>query len=51
MPAIRAIDKLEDILASSENFLKRMHELGQEHSEDIVFIRYKHFKPILEGVK
>ena len=32
MPAIRAIDKLEDILASSENFLKRMHELGQEPS-------------------
>ena len=30
MPAIRAIDKLEDILASSENFLQRMHELGQE---------------------
>lgn len=28
MPAIRAIDKLEDILASSENFLKKMHELG-----------------------
>ena len=33
MPAIRAIDKLEDILASSENFLKRMHELGQEPSQ------------------
>ena len=30
MPAIRAIDKLEGILASSENFLQRMHELGQE---------------------
>lgn len=30
MPAIRAIDKLEDILASSENFLQRMHELGQD---------------------
>ena len=30
MPAIRAIDKLEDILADSENFLKRMHELGQD---------------------
>ena len=30
MPAIRAIDKLEDILANSENFLQRMHELGQE---------------------
>ena len=30
MPVIRAIDKLEDILASSENFLQRMHELGQD---------------------
>jgi chromosome partitioning protein len=30
VPAIRAIDKLEAILASSENFLQRMHELGQE---------------------
>lgn len=30
MPAIRAIDKLERILADSENFLKRMHEVGQE---------------------
>ncbi len=30
MPAIRAIDKLQAILASSENFLQRMHELGQE---------------------
>lgn len=30
MPAIRAVDKLEAILASSENFLQRMHELGQE---------------------
>jgi chromosome partitioning protein len=30
VPAIRAIDKLEDILANSENFLQRMHELGQE---------------------
>jgi chromosome partitioning protein len=30
VPAIRAIDKLDDILANSENFLKRMHELGQE---------------------
>ena len=32
MPAIRAIDKLADILANSENFLQRMHELGQEPS-------------------
>lgn len=30
MPAIRAIDKLEEILANSENFLKKMHELGQD---------------------
>ena len=30
MPAIPAIDKLENILASSENFLQRMHELGAE---------------------
>ena len=30
MPAIAAIDKLEGILASSENFLQRMHELGAE---------------------
>ena len=32
MPAIRAVDKLADILASSENFLQRMHQLGQEPS-------------------
>lgn len=30
MPAVRAVDKLGDILASSENFLQKMHELGQE---------------------
>ncbi len=30
MPAIPAIDKLERILASSENFLQKMHELGAE---------------------
>jgi chromosome partitioning protein len=30
VPAIPAIDKLEAILASSENFLQRMHELGAE---------------------
>jgi chromosome partitioning protein len=30
VPAIRAIDKLADILANSENFLQRMHELGAE---------------------
>lgn len=30
LPAIRAVDKLAAILASSENFLQRMHELGTE---------------------
>jgi chromosome partitioning protein len=30
VPAIRALDKLEDILASSENFLQRMHEKGND---------------------
>jgi chromosome partitioning protein len=30
VPAIPAIDKLETILASSENFLQKMHELGAE---------------------
>ena len=30
MPAIRAIDKLGAILARSETFLQRMHEVGQE---------------------
>ncbi len=30
MPAMPAIDKLEGILASSENFLQKMHELGAE---------------------
>src|SRR5208282_825590 len=30
LPAIRAVDKLADILANSENFLQRMHELGAE---------------------
>jgi chromosome partitioning protein len=30
VPAVRAIDKLGDILASSENFLERMHALGAE---------------------
>ena len=30
MPAMRAVDKLEDILASSENFLQKMHEIGTE---------------------
>ncbi len=30
VPVVRAIDKLGDILASSENFLDRMHALGAE---------------------
>jgi chromosome partitioning protein len=30
VPAIRALDKLDDILASSENFLQRMHEKGND---------------------
>lgn len=30
MPAIRALDKLDDILASSENFLQRMHQKGND---------------------
>ncbi len=30
MPAIRAVDKLGDILSSSESFLERMHALGAE---------------------
>lgn len=30
MPAMPAIDKLEGILASSENFLQKMHELGAQ---------------------
>jgi chromosome partitioning protein len=28
LPAIRAVDKIGDLLASSENFLQKMHELG-----------------------
>src|SRR5580765_3928111 len=30
VPAIPALDKLEAILASSENFLQKMHELGAD---------------------
>jgi chromosome partitioning protein len=30
VPAIRALDKLDDILASSENFLQKMHERGND---------------------
>jgi len=33
VPAIRAIDKLERILADSENFLDRMHELGAKPNQ------------------
>jgi chromosome partitioning protein len=33
LPAVRAIDKLQAILASSENFLQKMHELGIEPHE------------------
>ena len=33
VPAIRAVDKLKDILASSENFLQKMHEMGIEPLE------------------
>lgn len=33
MPATRAIDKLDDILASSESFLTKMHEMGQSPHE------------------
>ena len=33
MPAIRAVDKLERILADSENFLARMHELGAQPNQ------------------
>ena len=29
VPATPAIDKLDDILAFSENFLEKMHEMGQ----------------------
>jgi chromosome partitioning protein len=39
VPAIRAIDKLADILANSEKFLQRMHELGQEPSAQKVLKR------------
>ena len=39
MPAVPAIDKLEQILASSENFLQRMHELGAQPNARKVFGR------------
>jgi chromosome partitioning protein len=39
VPAIRAIDKLEDILANSENFLQRMHELGAQPNQRKALLR------------
>lgn len=39
MPAVRAIDKLGDILVSSETFLDRMHSLGAEPHQRKVFQR------------
>ena len=33
VPVTRAIDKLDDILASSESFLTKMHEMGQSPHE------------------
>jgi chromosome partitioning protein len=39
VPAIPAIDKLEGILASSENFLQKMHELGAEPNQRKVLHR------------
>ena len=39
MPAVRAIDKLGDILASSETFLDRMHSLGAEPHQRKTFQR------------
>lgn len=39
MPAMPAIDKLEGILASSENFLQKMHELGAEPNQRKVLQR------------
>jgi chromosome partitioning protein len=39
LPAVPAIDKLEQILASSESFLQRMHELGAQPNARKVFGR------------
>jgi chromosome partitioning protein len=39
VPAIRALDKLDDILASSENFLQRMHERGNDPHQHKRLIR------------
>ena len=39
MPAVRAIDKLGDILAKSETFLERMHALGIEPHQRKTFQR------------
>jgi chromosome partitioning protein len=39
VPAIRALDKLDDILASSENFLQRMHERGNDPHQHKQLVR------------
>jgi chromosome partitioning protein len=39
VPAVRAIDKLGDILAKSETFLERMHALGVEPHQRKIFQR------------
>jgi chromosome partitioning protein len=39
VPAVPAIDKLEQILASSESFLQRMHELGAKPNARKIFGR------------
>jgi chromosome partitioning protein len=39
VPAVPAIDKLEQILASSESFLERMHELGAQPNARKIFGR------------
>ena len=44
MPAIRAVDKLERILADSENFLRAMHERGAEPHQRKVLQRL--FSPV-----
>jgi chromosome partitioning protein len=39
VPAFRALDKLDDILASSENFLQRMHERGADPHQHKQLVR------------
>lgn len=39
VPTVKAIDKLADILANSENFLQKMHELGQAPAQKKEFQR------------